>query len=67
MRTDSENDTCEALDPLSSDTGQTTVEYALITSLVIAMTIVVFAVLQASILPFFTNITGQLAGVAAGL
>jgi Flp pilus assembly pilin Flp len=49
-----------------SDEGQTTVEYALITTLVIGLAIVSFAALQSSLLSFFTNLAGQLASIASG-
>jgi Flp pilus assembly pilin Flp len=55
----------EELD-VDSESGQTTVEYAVILVSVIALTIVAFATLQSSILSFFTTIATQLAGIAAG-
>jgi Flp pilus assembly pilin Flp len=51
---------------LRSDVGQTTVEYALITTFVIGLTVVVFAVLESSILTFFSNFADRLAGIAPG-
>jgi Flp pilus assembly pilin Flp len=52
---------------VGSDSGQTTVEYAVILGLVIAIAIVAFGTLQSAVLPFFTAIAIQLAGVAASV
>jgi Flp pilus assembly pilin Flp len=52
---------------LGSDSGQTTVEYAVVLVSVIALAIVAFATLESNIVPFFNTIAGQLAGVAAGV
>jgi Flp pilus assembly pilin Flp len=43
-----------------SENGQTTIEYALITALVIALAVVSFAVLRSSILTFFANLISKL-------
>jgi Flp pilus assembly pilin Flp len=53
-------------DTLRRETGQTTVEYALITVLVIAFTVVVFAVLQSSAMIFVSNLVNRLGALAAG-
>jgi Flp pilus assembly pilin Flp len=50
---------------MGSDSGQTTVEYALVLGFVIALAIVAFGTLQPTILSFFATIAGQLASVAA--
>jgi Flp pilus assembly pilin Flp len=52
---------------IGSDSGQTTVEYAAVLGLVIALAIVAFATLEPIVLTFFTTIGGQLASVAAGV
>jgi Flp pilus assembly pilin Flp len=52
--------------PLGSDGGQTTVEYAVVLSFVIAIAIVAFATLQPNVMSFFTTIASRLASVAAG-
>jgi len=50
-----------------SDSGQTTVEYAVVLGFVIAVGILAFATLQPSVLAFFTTIAARLASVAAGV
>jgi Flp pilus assembly pilin Flp len=50
-----------------SDSGQTTVEYAVILGFVIALAIVAFGTLEPVLLSFFSTIPSQLAGVAAGI
>jgi Flp pilus assembly pilin Flp len=52
---------------LSSDTGQTTVEYAVVLTFVIAMAIAAFAAFQPGILAFFTDILAQLSNLSAGV
>jgi Flp pilus assembly pilin Flp len=51
---------------LASESGQTTVEYAVVLSFVIVIAIAAFATLLPTISSFFTTIAGQLASVAAG-
>ena len=52
---------------LGSDSGQTTVEYAVILAFVIALAIVAFGTLEPVLLSFFSTVASQLAGVAAGI
>jgi Flp pilus assembly pilin Flp len=52
---------------LGSDTGQTTVEYAVVLGFVIALAIVAFQTIQPNVMSFFTTIAGRLASVAAGV
>jgi Flp pilus assembly pilin Flp len=52
---------------LGSESGQTTVEYAVVLGFVIALAIVAFQTIQPSVLSFFTTIAGRLASVAAGI
>jgi Flp pilus assembly pilin Flp len=48
-----------------SENGQTTVEYALITALVIALAVVSFTALSSSILTFFTNLVAQVGAIGS--
>jgi Flp pilus assembly pilin Flp len=57
----------EMFERLTLESGQTTVEYAVILSFVIVLAIAAFATLLPTILSFFTTIAGQLAGAAAGI
>jgi Flp pilus assembly pilin Flp len=51
---------------LRSDAGQTTVEYAVVLTFVIALAVAAFAAFQPGILAFFTDILGQLSSLSAG-
>jgi Flp pilus assembly pilin Flp len=48
----------------ANDSGQTTVEYAVITAFVVALAVVSFTALQASIVPFFANLAAQLGSLS---
>jgi Flp pilus assembly pilin Flp len=52
---------------LGSESGQTTVEYAIVVTFVIVLAIAAFATLLPAFLSFFTTIAAQLASAAAGI
>jgi Flp pilus assembly pilin Flp len=54
-----------SLEDLKREEGQTTVEYAVVITLVIAMAILAFAALSSAVQTFMTGIAAQLAGAAA--
>jgi Flp pilus assembly pilin Flp len=56
-----------SLEDLKRDEGQTTVEYAVVATLVIAMAIAAFALLNTAVGTFMTSIGTQLSGAAAGI
>lgn len=56
-----------SLEDLKREDGQTTVEYAVVATLVIAMAILAFAALKTSVVTFMTDIAGQLGSAAAGI
>jgi Flp pilus assembly pilin Flp len=53
------------LEDLKREEGQTTVEYAVVITLVIAMAILAFAALKTSVVSFMDSIATQLSGAAA--
>jgi Flp pilus assembly pilin Flp len=55
------------LEDLKREEGQTTVEYAVVITLVIAMAILAFAALNGAVSTFMSGIAGQLSGAAAGI
>jgi Flp pilus assembly pilin Flp len=55
------------LEDLKREEGQTTVEYAVVITLVIAMAILAFAALKTSVVTFMGSIATQLSGAAAGI
>ena len=66
MDTDSPNSRLPDTSGLrGSENGQTTVEYALITALVIALAVVSFTALSSSILTFFTNLVAQVGAIGS--
>jgi len=56
-----------SLEDLKREEGQTTVEYAVVATLVIAMAIAAFALLNTAVGTFMTSIGTQLSGAAAGI
>jgi Flp pilus assembly pilin Flp len=54
-----------SLEDLKREEGQTTVEYAVVITLVIAMAILAFSALSGAVQTFMTSIATQLAGAAA--
>jgi Flp pilus assembly pilin Flp len=56
-----------SLEDLKREEGQTTVEYAVVATLVIAMAIAAFALLNTAVGTFMTGIGTQLSGAAAGI
>jgi Flp pilus assembly pilin Flp len=54
-----------SLEDLKREEGQTTVEYAVVITLVIAMAILAFAALKTSVTGFMDDIATQLSGAAA--
>jgi Flp pilus assembly pilin Flp len=56
-----------SLEDLKREDGQTTVEYAVVATLVIAMAIAAFALLNGAVGTFMTSIGTQLSGAAAGI
>jgi Flp pilus assembly pilin Flp len=55
------------IEDLKREEGQTTVEYAVVITLVIAMAILAFAALSGAVNTFMTDIGKQLSGAAAGI
>jgi Flp pilus assembly pilin Flp len=56
-----------SLEDIKREDGQTTVEYAVVATLVIAMAIAAFALLNGAVGTFMTSIGTQLSGAAAGI
>jgi Flp pilus assembly pilin Flp len=56
-----------SLEDLKREDGQTTVEYAVVATLVIAMAIAAFALLNGAVGTFMTSIGTQLSGAAASI
>jgi Flp pilus assembly pilin Flp len=56
-----------SLEDLKREEGQTTVEYAVVATLVIAMAIAAFALLNSAVGSFMTSIGAQLKGAANGI
>jgi Flp pilus assembly pilin Flp len=54
-----------SLEDLKREAGQTTVEYAVVVTLVIAMAILAFGALNTAVGDFMTSIGSQLSGAAA--
>jgi Flp pilus assembly pilin Flp len=55
------------LEDLKREVGQTTVEYAVVLALVIALAIAAFATLSTAVGTFMSSIATQLSGAAAGI
>jgi Flp pilus assembly pilin Flp len=56
-----------SLEDIKREDGQTTVEYAVVATLVIAMAIAAFATLNGAVGTFMSSIGTQLSGAAAGI
>jgi Flp pilus assembly pilin Flp len=56
-----------SLEDLKREEGQTTVEYAVVITLVIAMATIAFAALSGAVQTFMGSIATQLSGAAAGI
>jgi Flp pilus assembly pilin Flp len=56
-----------SLEDLKREDGQTTVEYAVVLVLVIAMAIAAFAALTSGVSSFMTSIGNQISGAASGI
>jgi Flp pilus assembly pilin Flp len=56
-----------SLEDLKREEGQTTVEYAVVLVLVIALAIAAFATLSTAVGTFMSSISGLLSGAAAGI